>query len=308
MKQPDQNQGMPLVIWAGALVMALAILSGIWHLYSVRDQRVRALNPGLTEHSSSQHDTVKAYFLGSSLTKYALIQYHTLDSLLKWQNKTLKYRVVVSAGTGLASYNSRIDEIINLRPSYLFIESNLACINYQGNSGKEKVYQLSRFRTRLARIPFYIVKMKGNAFDLLETNVPEPFSDRNKTKLDFDFIDEENLKLRGEVLKVRNIDEFPEWSSFFKAADSLGIRVFLLELPRSGEAEKHLPAGFKEQHQILINQYGEKYGIPFLDFPEELGYVEYYHDRAHFNKAGSFYYSEWLLRELGNLEIVEEIQ
>ena len=305
MKKRDMDQGMPLTLWAAALVIALLILYGIGYLYKLRDQRVGALNPRLAEYTSSPDDSLKAYSLGSSLTKYALLQYNTLDSLLKLRNLELNYRVVVSAGSTLADFNSRIEEIIRLRPSCLFIESNLACVHLQGNSKKEWVYKLSRFRTRLARIPFYIVKMKGDAYNLLENNVPEAFSDRNKTKLDFDFIDEENLKLRGQVLRIREIGEFPEWASFFEMADSLGIRVCLLEIPRSEEAEKHLPEAFKKQHQMLIQQYADTFTIPLLEFPEELGYVEYYHDRAHLNRPGSFYYGDWLLNELVKLKITE---
>lgn len=304
MKRPADSSGMPLKIWVVAFSLALGILAGIWQIYEVRDQKVGALRPRVIQKASAPKDSIEAYFLGSSLTRYALLEYQTMDSLLA--GNVFHYKVVTGMGTNLSAFNSCLGEIKALRPKHLFIESNVATLNYQGNSRKAWQYALSRFRTRLARIPVYLTKMKGGALELLDRNVPEPFSNKFKTKLDFDFIDERNLELRGQVLTVRKINDFPEWVRFFKDADSLGIHIFLLEIPRSREAEKHLPPELKQQYKALIDLFNNAYGISYLDFPEELGYVEFYHDRAHLNRAGSFYYVDWLLRELKSRQIILE--
>jgi hypothetical protein len=71
-----------------------------------------------------------------------------------------------------------------------------------------------------------------------------------------------------------------------------------MEIPRSAEAEKLLPDDVKRQYKTLVGEYCRKYPIGYMEFPVQLEKKRYYRDRAHFNEAGGWFYSSWLVGRL----------
>jgi len=108
----------------------------------------------------------------------------------------------------------------------------------------------------------------------------------------------------GEMFRVRSLNEFRLWSMFYKEAAGLGIKIYLLELPRSIEAERHLLVKFKEEYKELVRQYKTVYNIDYIGFTNNISQDKYYLDRAHFNKLGGDYYCEWLMNELCNRNLI----
>jgi hypothetical protein len=84
----------------------------------------------------------------------------------------------------------------------------------------------------------------------------------------------------------------------------LGIKIYLLKLPRSLEAEKLMIKTFTEQYDELVKKYYKEYNIEYIDFPDKLSRDKYYIDQAHFNKFGSEYYSDWLITEFYNRKLI----
>ena len=99
-------------------------------------------------------------------------------------------------------------------------------------------------------------------------------------------------------IRIRGINEFYLWNKFFKEAEELGIKIYLLEVPRSAEAERHLPGSVKQQFNYLVDKYNTQYNVGFIGFHEKLSFTKYYVDGAHFNKLGADYYSDWLVNEI----------
>jgi hypothetical protein len=296
MKRLANNTGMPLFIWVRALIVALILLVTLYFFVDRREKRLYGNAPKsgrLEDYTNSQDGRVDVCFLGSSLTGNALILYHSLDNTMARMKEKIHYKVIIGSGVCLQDLNDKIAEIRKLRPKYLFIESNIACIDLTGN-------ELSKFRVKLAVIPLYFIMMGGNAFKLADNQLPASYIEKHDLNLDFDNLKADFYDLSTINFKIRHINDFPEWDSFFKEAVNLGIKIYLLDIPRSMEAEHLLSDKFKQQFNDLVKQYNNKYNIGYIDFPGRLNRNKYYVDRGHFNKSGSYYYCEWLVKELSN--------
>jgi len=79
-----------------------------------------------------------------------------------------------------------------------------------------------------------------------------------------------------------------------------GIRIFLLEFPRYGEAEARIPARHREQAGLTRAQLERVCGARALVFPEPLP-LACYSDYSHLTGAGAERYSAWLKTELARL-------
>lgn len=295
------NQGTPLHIWVKASLITLILLTVLYFLLHWRDQHlVNQLDPSrqLHEFSNVTNKEPDAYFLGSSLTRYALLENQTLDSILLSKNMQLNYRTVVCDGSVLNVFNSKMEEIRELRPKFLIIESNLALLDLYDPA------LWHTFRVRLARIPLYLLTLRTSAIALIKNYGAESLAPRLNFFPDFEGGAGTSGKNYGRNFKVRSIEDFPLWNNFFHDADSLGIQVFFLEFPRSDEADKRLSEKMKYQIKNLANEYHSRYKIKYIGFPDKLSKQKYYLDFAHFNAAGSRYYCDWLIQELSARKLI----
>jgi hypothetical protein len=185
-----------------------------------------------------------------------------------------------------------MEEIRKLRPKFLFIESNLVFLDLSDPATWQT------FRTRLARIPLYLLTSKASPFDLFRNYGAESLAPTLNILPKPEEQPGNTVKNYGRNFKVRSIDDFPLWNDLFRDADSLGIQIFFLEFPRSAEADKRLSQKFKYQIKKLENEYYSHYKIQHIGFPDKLSKEKYFMDFAHFNAAGSRYYSDWLIKEL----------
>ena len=78
-----------------------------------------------------------------------------------------------------------------------------------------------------------------------------------------------------------------------------------MEIPISNEAELQLSNSLKQQTSLLLSRYSEYFSIGYVYFPEKLTRNKYYIDGAHFNKLGASYYSDWLVNEIYNRELLK---
>ena len=293
MIRPRYDTGMPLFIWFMAFVIALVLLVALYLFEDTRGKRLRNMesqNPPVEEYSNSDGSELDACFLGSSMTNCALIRYHSLDSIIDARKVRFNYKSFVGSRFSLEDLDNKIEEIRTLRPKYLFIESGIACYDFRADG-------FSRFRIWLSNVPLYFVLMVNQAFGLLDKPQPRSYFGQSEAKLDFDNLYTDIDNLANSNFKIRKMNEFPVWDLFFMQAPALGIRIFLLEMPRSGDAEKFIPARLNREYNSLVKQYYNQYGITYIDFPDHLDRNTYYMDRAHFNEPGSDYYCSWLLKE-----------
>ncbi len=303
MKQTEQKTGMPLFLWLVSVLVATGFLVSAFFLLQFRDKELGikgVQNVTVTQYTNAGNDSLDGYFLGTSLTSCALIQYRALDSLIRIRKEKFRYKFLIAPGATLKDYNYTIDEIRRLRPKCLFIESNTACVDMSGQDS----WSMINFRIRMARVPVYLFGMGFNALHLFKSYVPADFAERHRKKI---YLDEQNLLDDFEVgkrFRVRDPGEFPLWENFFKEAGSLGIKIYFLDLPRSMEAEHGLPRKFSEKFKTHIATYNKQYHIEYIHFPIPLRREAYFIDRAHFNRSGSKIYSMWLTHEFETRKII----
>jgi len=287
-----------LQIWIGATGFAIFVLVVLYLLMKARDERLlseRLKEIRMVGSPRNQKKSLDAVFLGSSMTKHAFNDYNSLDSCLIRNKFKLNYQVVGIETYCLRDFNSMIKTIKTLRPRNLVIESNIACINLNvfftpTNSINLVWFEISEFRRRLGRVPEYFLNAGNGTFDFVNNFAPKNLL-RDEKPL---HLDDYTI---GKKLTIRKIDEFPLWTKFFKEAQELGIKVILLEIPRSQEAENQLSVQFKQEYNDLVMQFHNFYKIDYVGFPDKIPQKDYYLDRGHMNETGADYYCDWLLKE-----------
>lgn len=296
MKKNKEYTGMPLRLWVMSAIVALATLIFLYLLFAFTDiqpntNREKALRE--KSHSYNLNKNVDVYFIGSSLSRGALFAFNSLENSILKNDKRFNFKIIVGNGFSLDEFNYKIREIKALQPKYLFIESNLACIDIFRNP-------FLGFRHRLSRLAFDLINISNLVKlndDFLVNNFnrqidPDPKADKKNRDAELQ-------------IRIRGINEFYLWNKFFKEAEELGIKIYLLEVPRSAEAERHLPGSVKQQFNYLVDKYNTEYNVGFIGFHEKLSFTKYYVDGAHFNKLGADYYSDWLVNEIFKRELLK---
>lgn len=296
MKQKKEYTGMPLFLWGISVLSALAILSIIYLVFTFSSMQPGKNKTILIREKTHIYDLnrkLDAYFIGSSLTRVALFSFNSLENTIIKNYNRFNFKIAVGNGFSLDEFNYKVKEIKMLRPKCLFIESNLLCIDPYGNI-------LSGFRHRLARIPV----------DLINTgrlnNVNAGFLTNNfNGQFNPDFKAEKNKREPESELRIRGSNEFPLWNRFFREAEKHGIKIYLIEVPRSIESEQYLSNSVKQKLTSLVEKYSIEYGVGYIGFPEKLSYDRYYFDRTHFNRPGAELYSDWLVNEILKRELLK---
>lgn len=82
--------------------------------------------------------------------------------------------------------------------------------------------------------------------------------------------------------------------ALLKQARDRGIRVILLDLPRSRRAETIIPALHRQKARELRRQLEQECGVRPLEFPHRFP-LEMYRDYSHLTEPGAEQYSMWLI-------------
>ena len=296
MRKKKEYTGMPFSLWGISGITALLMLSFLYLFFSISEIKPNKTRTRLLREKTYTNDPEKrldAYFLGSSLTRGALLAFNSLENSIKKSNKGFNFKLVTGNGFSLNDFNYKIEEIKSLQPKCLFIERNLI-------STDNFINPVLSFRHRLARIPVDFFNLR-NLFKVNNNPVSENFIEQ----FDPDFIIDKNNKMPRVKIRIRGFNEFLLWKEFFRTAEKSGIKIYLLEVPISVEAELQLSNSLLQQINLLVTRYSEYYSIGYVDFSEKLTRTKYYFDGAHFNKPGADYYSDWLVNEIFNRELLK---
>jgi hypothetical protein len=271
---------------------------GIYFIYENRDKKVINLEEVIFSNYDINSESPDLYVFGSSLTKFGLCEFNILDSILLRKNVNLNYKIVYKGSVILKDYDKYIAVLLKEKPRYIFIESNIVCLDMWS---ADILYSVSRFlrqySLRLSRIPTYILMYNFKIFNLFHT--PATLNE----EVD---VNENYWKLynkRAKNFRSRTINDFPKWNAFFKLAKENNIQVIFLDFPRSKEAYKYLPKNLNEDLRELINEYQKTYNIDYLEFPYMLDQKTYFSDVAHLNKIGAKLYSEWFINEINKIKL-----
>ena len=292
MIESSQKNIVPLNVWVKAFFLTNLIFWCGYALFAIRDKYIDSHYN--TQYIIDTSETAFAsnklkpdmYIIGSSLAINGFYTFGSLDSAIIKNRISLNYKVIYRGGAVISDYNYLIPYLLKTKPQYLFIESNTIGVDISNNLLSISLIQYS---IRLSRIPEYLLSLNAHILNLISAPVP-------KEKQPILSIDENYWALyikRAKKYRVRAINEFPEWNTFFKQAKKANIQVYILELPRSIEAEKYLPVEFNEQYNSLMTQFQNQYGVIYIPFPYKLNQQKYFEDAAHLNKVGADLYSNW---------------
>lgn len=296
------NHATPIWVWITALLLAFLIYLCGFAIIAYFEVEIRQAPPDLSKFeqtaSNLRNDKQAAdvYIFGSSLTRLALSQNGSFKSAIEERDLSFGYRIVTRRKAVLSDFNHLIPQLQTDLPDLVLIESNILCLNMFERFLKEKRVTprrlLSRYESHLALTAEFLKTVLWRTLKAMSLPVPR----EAKT------IDEDYWSLYQKHAKnysVREVDEFPEWVSYFQQARELGTRVIILELPRSAQAVQYLPENFAEEYEALIGQFMEEYGVEYLGFTMALDQRKHYKDAAHLNKRGAMIYSNWLLDNIG---------
>jgi hypothetical protein len=280
----------PFHVWIKALIIAgLIFWTGfgffmVFHRDTEPIRRTRSnLHPGRTR--------TDAVILGSSLTERAFSTYGSLDSLLIHDSVKVNYQLITRPYAVLGDFSPLLGEIEKTAPRAVLIESNILCADLFLRAPESFFGHLRQFRGYFRKLPKQMAAFWLRSFSRLFRE-PELFRASSPGMT----IDEkywDTYKRRAGRYRVRRFDAFPEWNAFFDRAHEAGIRVFLLELPRSSEADRYVTREFLEDQERLIRRFEERYHVTALKFPGRLDQRTYFVDVAHFNREGSRVFSRW---------------
>jgi hypothetical protein len=296
MKKKKEFTGMPLSLWGISGITALVILSFIYLFFSIAEIKPNKNRTKLLREKTYIHDPnsrLDAYFIGSSVTRGALLAFNSLENSIKKNNEKFNFKIVTGNGFSPNDFNYKIEEIKNLHPKCLFIERNFISTDNFENP-------VLSLRHRLARIPVDFFNLRN----LFKVN-NNPLPDNLIEQFDPDFITDKNNKKPKVKLRIRGINEFLLWKRFFKVAEKNDIKIYLLEVPVSVEVEMQQSNSFRQRISLLVTKYTEEYSIGYVGFSENLTRTKYYIDGAHFNKIGADYYTDWLVNELFNRDLLK---
>jgi hypothetical protein len=291
MKKKKDYISMPLSLWGITGVSTLVILTLLYLTFSIGEIKPNTNRTEFLREKSIIYDPngrLDAYFIGSSLSRGALLAFNSLDNSILKSNKRFNFKIVTGNGFSLNDFNYKIKEIKSLQPKCLFIERSLISTDNFENP-------VLSFRHRLLRIPVEYFNLNN----LIEIN-NQFVSDNSNGQFNPVFTTEKNNKNPGVKLRVRGSNEFLLWNKFFRVAEKYGIKIYLLEVPVSYEVDMQLANSMKRQTNLLVTKYSEEYCIGYVDFPGKLPRTKYYVDGSHFNKPGADYYTDWLVNELFN--------
>lgn len=91
--------------------------------------------------------------------------------------------------------------------------------------------------------------------------------------------------------------DYAEKRSFLAEAHRLGIRVIVLVMPRSAEAEALLDNDDRRLISQRMTEYRKAFGVVELRYPGKLSTADFF-DYSHLNQEGRDKFSRWLLKAL----------
>lgn len=303
MSAAGENHVTPIRVWIRAVMLAILIYLCGFAVMSYYEIKILQAPPDLSEFeqtaSNLENDEQAAdvYIFGSSLSRLALSQGGFLKSAIEERDLSFTFRTQTRRKVVLSDFSHMIPQLQSDLPELVLIESNILCLNMFERSLNEKRVTpkklLYRYESHLALTAEFLRMHLWRALKSMSLPVPR------ESKI----IDEDYWSLYQKHAKnytVREVNDFPEWVSYFQNARELGTRVVILELPRSVQAVQYLPENFQEEYEALIGLFMEEYGVEYLEFTMELDQRKFFKDAAHLNKKGAKIYSDWLVNKIGN--------
>ena len=218
MSVAGENHVTPIRVWIRALLLAILIYLCGFAVMLYFEIKVLQTPPDLSEFEqkasniSNDEEAADVYIFGSSLSRLALSQGGSFKSAIEGRNLRFGYRIVTRRKVVLSDFSHVIPQMQSDLPDLVLIESNILCVKMFERYLNEKRINprrlLVRYETHLALTAEFLKTHLWRTMKAMSLHVPK----EAKT------IDEDYWSLYQKHAKnysVRQVDEFPEWVSFF---------------------------------------------------------------------------------------------
>jgi len=307
-----KNQSPPIVVWIWVIGLTLFLFLLI-HVPFIRSEiKYRSVRYFFNVSRISNIREVNEYeknndliiAVGSSLSASGLNYDNHMDNLaseLGYPNiKFVRFtRLVYST---LDQFIPLLEPILKARPKYVFFEARpfLLYLNIKEDYLIEE--------REMIKYPFrYILNL---FFTLPQENWSYADNSKEVNILHM----KETVDLLTDTLAYKqflkdytiNNNPLPQkFVDFLTSAKKNGIKVFLLDLPRSDLAFSFIPHQLREGLPSLLDKYKNNYNLKLVSFPYRLP-LKYYRDMAHLNTSGSKLYSKWFIKMIDSLNNQEK--
>ena len=192
------------------------------------------------------------------------------------------------------------DQIIDAKPDILFIEADSLFFSWEKGGISEIVKEHSIYcRNCIKRGLRWVAgnheknKTTEELVGLWENNLIIPQKQ-----------DVEQFQFYSELLKKRQcrrgFDPEEPVAAMLRRAYEKGVRIVILDLPRSELMNTQIPASHKRLTKELSNQLGTLCAARFIVYPGQLG-LGCFADFTHLNDKGRELFSRWLLSQIKDI-------
>lgn len=299
----------PLRVWyAVALVILIVVLVTIppflWHRETIEQGFLRSCTTRLHAFSNrcrgSNGDEPRIIALGSSLVACGMLCDERMESCVQRERLgTVHFLRLARAKSSVEHFLPVLEQVLNVAPDILLIDADSILYRFQAGPfqpllGDYADYVRSIARRQLLRV-MGVVDTRRELPALLDA--------------DFEFTAQQNsetFRLYASAMKNREacglLPPGHPVIQLLRRARARGIRVVLVEMPRSRQAESVIPTAHLARNKALRGQLERECGVIFLKHPERFP-LDRFRDFSHLNQAGAEQFSRWLMAESEKISI-----
>jgi len=289
----------PLYVWLVAIALSLSIIAGADFIFG--EPSLKYLNANRLNVIPTGKESRRIVIIGSSSTRLA-IYFDTLLSSIATSNRLENYSFnrFVLGGPHPSSFYPLYEKILETEPDIVMIQNLMLFYDkviINPNYDSHKKYFKQWIGNLIGIEPFnknYYFNRKQAGF--MRSHKILEVQNKKQTPAE-----EKRFKKKKAELIIRRVEELPkELEKFLVEARAKGIKVISHDIPIAPRIRSALPLT-EEQRQLLQDQYHEKYGVTFWEFPFELQMKDYM-DFVHVVPEVQKKYSTWLVLQIGKMD------
>lgn len=277
--------------WGVVLVITCIIQLGFHLSFNYLKEQERPYDPILNhiKQESSNHSN-SALVFGSSLIGYGLSCHD--DSIFQQsagEPPISIFKIWDNGDPFKAFFSSKyIDQIIEINPKVICIQTELAAINLDWiNKKTNYVKQISKENKDLKQLLF---NPKNQTLNLDEHCFPKLTESMLKT---------DTLNTSALHRHIKPTDEIDVVLSNLKQLSNAGIKIVIMDIPRPYPLEQIFKdSTYTSNLTAVLNYYQSHLDIEYWEYNDKDLYFSYFLDRGHLNERGKHYYSKWLKQQI----------
>ncbi len=288
-----QRSDIPLYLWPiiGGLFFAIIALFPSKYLeYQLDKKRLE------TFAQEKSPNCLQIIALGSSRTQCGVFFDQKMESLYaSLYPSQIHFLRFTKSGAIFSAFESIFAEILAVRPDLILLEPEM--LFYKK---KDSHFSLLNY-----------LNTKQRAFYLITSSGKKKYQEEQEKELNKGFL---GVRQTKEVLEhVQFLKSFllsesiaPSVDQFLKKAKEQGVRLILLDFPRSKIIEDELEEK-RRLEKLAIAHCQNTYGMEVWTFNLPESNDSWYLDFGHFNERGQEQFSAWLIEAIASVEQVHDL-